>query len=136
MQVLVGTAVEPALMGRAFNLSPLVVLISLAFWAMLWGIGGAILSVPLTASLIIVMGEFAADAAAGDAAVHLARAPLAPPRIGGLGGPAGRRTPGWLDAGVTRTGPAPCFAVLLRRPGQGEINSIPGRAAISAMSSS
>ena len=48
------------MMGRAFNLSPFVVLFALAFWSALWGIPGAVLAVPLTASLIIVLGEISA----------------------------------------------------------------------------
>ena len=56
-QVFVGAALEPRMMGRAFNLSPFVVLLALAFWGALWGVPGAILSVPLTASLVIVLAE-------------------------------------------------------------------------------
>lgn len=56
-QVYVGAVLEPRMMGRAFNLSPFVVLIALAFWSALWGVPGAILSVPLTASLVIVLAE-------------------------------------------------------------------------------
>lgn len=57
VQVLVAGVLEPRLMGRAFNLSPVVVLLALAFWGALWGISGAVLSVPLTASLVIVFAE-------------------------------------------------------------------------------
>lgn len=56
-QVYVGGVLEPRLMGRTFNLSPVVVLLALAFWGALWGVAGAILAVPLTASLIIVLAE-------------------------------------------------------------------------------
>lgn len=56
-QVAVGAVLEPRMMGRAFNLSPLVVLIALAVWGALWGVPGAILAVPLTASLVIVLAE-------------------------------------------------------------------------------
>ena len=56
-QVYVGAVLEPRMMGRAFNLSPFVVLVALAFWGALWGVPGAILSVPLTASLVIVLAE-------------------------------------------------------------------------------
>ncbi|SFP44274.1 Predicted PurR-regulated permease PerM [Tranquillimonas alkanivorans] len=56
-QIYVGGVLEPKLMGRAFNLSPLFVLLALAFWGALWGIPGAILAVPLTASLVIVLAE-------------------------------------------------------------------------------
>ncbi len=56
-QIFVAGVLEPRLMGRAFNLSPVVVLLALAFWGTLWGIPGAILAVPLTASLVIVFAE-------------------------------------------------------------------------------
>lgn len=56
-QVFVGAYLEPRLMGRAFNLSPFVVLLALAFWSTLWGLPGALLAVPLTASLVIVLAE-------------------------------------------------------------------------------
>ena len=56
-QVIVAGVLEPRMMGRAFNLSPVVVLLALAFWGTLWGIPGAILAVPLTASLVIVFAE-------------------------------------------------------------------------------
>jgi len=45
------------MMGRAFNLSPFVVLLALAFWSALWGLPGALLAVPLTASLVLVLAE-------------------------------------------------------------------------------
>lgn len=56
-QVYVGSVLEPRMMGRAFNLSPFVVLLALAFWGAMWGVAGAILAVPLTASLVIVLAE-------------------------------------------------------------------------------
>jgi AI-2 transport protein TqsA len=52
--LIIGNVIEPSLMGRTLNLSPFIVIASLGFWAMIWGIPGAILSVPLTTSLIIV----------------------------------------------------------------------------------
>lgn len=52
--LVIGNVIEPNLMGRTLNLSPFVVIASLAFWAMIWGIVGAFLSVPLTTSLIII----------------------------------------------------------------------------------
>jgi AI-2 transport protein TqsA len=47
--------VEPAMTGKAVDLSPLVVLIALAFWGLCWGLTGMILAVPLTAMLKIVL---------------------------------------------------------------------------------
>ena len=48
INVVIGSAVEPRVMGRALGLSPLVVLVSLVFWGRLWGPVGALLSAPLT----------------------------------------------------------------------------------------
>jgi AI-2 transport protein TqsA len=47
--------VEPALTGKAVDLSPLVVLIALSFWGLCWGLVGMVLAVPLTAMLKIVL---------------------------------------------------------------------------------
>jgi AI-2 transport protein TqsA len=47
--------VEPAMTGKAVDLSPLVVLIALSFWGLCWGLAGMILAVPLTAMLKIVL---------------------------------------------------------------------------------
>ena len=52
------TIVEPMLLGRAVGLSPLVILGSLGFWGLLWGIPGMFLAVPLTVVSVIVMGYF------------------------------------------------------------------------------
>lgn len=60
LQTYVASFLEPRMMGRTFNLSPLVVLLALAFWTALWGLPGAILAVPLTSSLVIVLAEIKA----------------------------------------------------------------------------
>jgi AI-2 transport protein TqsA len=57
IQFLVGNVLEPKLMGRGLNLSPLVVLFSLIFWGWLWGIPGMLLSIPLTAAIRIAMEQ-------------------------------------------------------------------------------
>lgn len=57
VQLFVGAYLEPRMMGRAFNLSPFVVLLALAFWSTLWGLPGALLAVPMTASLVLVLAE-------------------------------------------------------------------------------
>ena len=51
----VGNVVEPALFGSSLELHPVVVLLSLAFWFLVWGSAGAILSVPITAVVRIVL---------------------------------------------------------------------------------
>lgn len=57
-QIFVGGYLEPRMMGRAFNLSPFAVLLALAFWSTLWGLPGAVLAVPMTASLVLVLAAF------------------------------------------------------------------------------
>ena len=52
-----GSFLEPRILGRELNLSPLVVLISVVVWAGLWGIAGTFLAVPLTATLQIVLAH-------------------------------------------------------------------------------
>jgi AI-2 transport protein TqsA len=49
---------EPMIIGNAVGVSPLVILGSLAFWGLLWGIAGMFLAVPLTAVAILVMDHF------------------------------------------------------------------------------
>lgn len=56
--VLVGSFVEPKLMGNTLNISPLVAILSLAIWGSIWGIIGMLLSVPITVALIIVLSQF------------------------------------------------------------------------------
>ena len=58
VQIVVGNYVEPKLMGRTLNLSPLVVIIALSFWGSIWGILGMILSVPIVSVIIIICAQF------------------------------------------------------------------------------
>ncbi len=57
-QFLIGYFLEPRMMGSSLNLSPFVILVSLAVWSALWGIPGALLAVPITAIIVIVLSEF------------------------------------------------------------------------------
>lgn len=57
-QMAVGNVLEPRLIGRRVNLSPFVVLVALAVWTALWGLPGALLAVPLTSMLAIVLSAF------------------------------------------------------------------------------
>jgi predicted PurR-regulated permease PerM len=57
-QVVVGNVIEPQVMGGSMNLSPYVILIALTAWTSLWGVAGAIFSVPITAIMVIVFSEF------------------------------------------------------------------------------
>ena len=52
-----GNFVEPKILGRELNLSPLVIIISVVVWAGLWGPVGTFLAVPLTAGIQIVLAS-------------------------------------------------------------------------------
>lgn len=43
----IGNVIEPKIMGKSLDLSPVVVLFSLVFWGWMWGVTGMILSVPI-----------------------------------------------------------------------------------------
>lgn len=58
VQILVGNIIEPRLLGNTLNLSPLVILLSLALWGTIWGIPGAILCVPITVLVTIIFSRF------------------------------------------------------------------------------
>lgn len=52
-----GNFVEPRVMGRALGLSPLVVFLSMVVWYSLWGPLGALLAVPLTMVIKILLAS-------------------------------------------------------------------------------
>lgn len=53
-----GNFITPALLGRKMSLNPIFVFLSLTFWGWIWGLGGAILAVPLLAVLKISCEQF------------------------------------------------------------------------------
>jgi predicted PurR-regulated permease PerM len=58
IQMIVGNIIEPKFMGNSLNISPLVVLLSLAFWGSIWGVIGMLLCVPLTVIMIKIFALF------------------------------------------------------------------------------
>jgi predicted PurR-regulated permease PerM len=50
-----GNLLEWEILGSQFNLSPVVIILSLVFWGYVWGIAGAFLAVPLTAIIRIII---------------------------------------------------------------------------------
>jgi AI-2 transport protein TqsA len=54
IQQTMGSLIEPKVQGDNLNLSPVVILISLVFWGWLWGITGALLSVPIAVAIKII----------------------------------------------------------------------------------
>ena len=54
IQMAMGNALAPKILGDQLNLSPVVVLLSLLFWGWLWGFVGALISIPIAAAIKIV----------------------------------------------------------------------------------
>jgi predicted PurR-regulated permease PerM len=84
IQVAMNNAVEPKLVGRSLNLSSLVIIISLVFWGIIWGVLGMFLCVPFMVIINIVLSKFEATrpiavllSADGDVGARQARPPAA-----------------------------------------------------------
>lgn len=58
VQLVMGNWIDPLVQGKYLQLSPLVVLLSVTFWAWVWGIPGALIGVPLTIGAVLVAREF------------------------------------------------------------------------------
>ena len=54
LHLLEANFVTPILLGRRFTLNPVAIFVSLIFWIWLWGIPGALLSVPILVSIKVV----------------------------------------------------------------------------------
>jgi predicted PurR-regulated permease PerM len=60
MEIFAGQVLEPLLFGHTIGVSPVALLIALAFWTCLWGPIGLLLAAPLTACLV-VLGKYVPD---------------------------------------------------------------------------
>jgi predicted PurR-regulated permease PerM len=54
LHLLESNLITPVLLGRRFTLNPVVIFVSLIFWTWLWGVPGALLSVPILVSIKVV----------------------------------------------------------------------------------
>ena len=54
LHLLEANLVTPVLLGRRFTLNPVVIFVSLIFWTWLWGIPGALLSLPILVSIKVI----------------------------------------------------------------------------------
>jgi predicted PurR-regulated permease PerM len=54
----VSHVLQPRMQGKRLNLDPVVVLFALAFWSVIWGVTGALLSTPLTVIAMAILAEF------------------------------------------------------------------------------
>jgi predicted PurR-regulated permease PerM len=57
MHFLLMNIAEMVILGQTLNLSPFVIILSLTFWGLIWGIAGLFLAVPLTGAIAIVCGH-------------------------------------------------------------------------------
>ncbi len=58
VQMGIGNFLDPRMMGESLNLSPLVILLSLATWGTIWGIPGMFLSIPIMVIVTITLSQF------------------------------------------------------------------------------
>jgi predicted PurR-regulated permease PerM len=54
LHLLEANFITPVLLGRRFTLNPVVIFASLMFWTWLWGVPGALLSVPILVSIKVI----------------------------------------------------------------------------------
>lgn len=80
VQFLEGNVLTPFIVGNRVRLHPLAVMVAFLFWGVLWGVPGAILAVPLTATIKVVAERF--DRFAGWAALLGERTPDPAPDSG------------------------------------------------------
>jgi AI-2 transport protein TqsA len=66
LQLVVGNAIEPKLLGRGLELHPVTILLALAFWGLLWGYMGMVLAVPITAIIRIILIRYDTTRAMGN----------------------------------------------------------------------
>lgn len=57
IQFINGNIIDPMLMGRALRVSSFGIIMSLAFWAAVWGVPGMFLSVPIMVAMMIVCSQ-------------------------------------------------------------------------------
>ncbi len=58
VQFVVGNVVQPRMQGDSLNMDPVVVLLALAFWSLVWGLPGAFLSTPLAVMTMVILAQF------------------------------------------------------------------------------
>lgn len=95
----VGNIVQPRMQGRSLNIDPIVLLLALAFWSIVWGLAGAFLSTPLTVMAMVILAQFQGTrwvavllSSDGDPDQLRERHPHETPDAGVSSQPAGRRS--------------------------------------------
>lgn len=57
IQAFIGNFLDPRIIGKDLDLHPIVIILSLILWGLIWGIPGAFLAIPLTASLKLLFSK-------------------------------------------------------------------------------
>ncbi len=65
VQIVIGNTLQPKLVGEGLDLHPVTIILSLAFWGLLWGPIGMVLAVPIMAVARIVLIRFESTAPLG-----------------------------------------------------------------------
>ena len=96
INLFVGNIVQPRMQGRSLNIDPIVLLLALAFWSVVWGLPGAFLSTPLTTVMMVILAQFKGThwiavilSSDGDPG-ELRRQAVEPPSAAGPARPAGK----------------------------------------------
>ena len=103
IQFVVGNIILPRMQGDSLNMDPVVVLLSLAFWGMIWGMTGMFLSTPLTVMAMVILAQFdgsrwlavllSADGQPEKLRDHAAGSPDEPPKPAPRSSPSRKREP-------------------------------------------
>jgi AI-2 transport protein TqsA len=88
IQLIIGNVIAPKVMGASLDLHPVVILLALMFWGMLWGMVGMLLATPMTAALKILFSKLEPTRAVAEVMAG---------RLGALRTPAAPETPTGAD---------------------------------------
>jgi hypothetical protein len=66
LHLLEANLITPVLLGRRFTLNPVVIFVSLIFWTWIWGVPGALLSVPILVSIKVICDRIPALSPVGE----------------------------------------------------------------------
>ena len=65
IQIVLGSLVEPRIIGNSLDLHPVPILLALIFWGTMWGVIGMLLAAPITAILRILLEKLEITAPIG-----------------------------------------------------------------------
>lgn len=57
VQLAIGNFIDPKIIGKELDLHPIVIILSLIFWGLIWGTAGVFVAVPMTATLKIILAR-------------------------------------------------------------------------------